>query len=100
MKTVWILARSLHSAMEALHKNLEASAFQEDFISFRFIATAEQVRNLPRGETFLVVKKWHSRPDAEEVLQAIKEQEWQTVSLKDLFLDKEAALLLRKSPQL
>jgi len=74
--------------MDALHKNLEGSAFQEDFISFRFIATAEQVRNLPRGETFLVVKKWRSRPDAEEVLQAIKEQEGQTVSLKDLFLDK------------
>jgi len=86
MKTVWILAGSLHSAIEALHKNLEGSAFQEGFISFRFIATAEQVRNLPRGETFLVVRKWRSRPDAEEVLQALKEHEWESTTLKELFM--------------
>jgi len=72
--------------MEALHNNLDGpSAFQEEFISFRFIATAEQVRNLPRGETFLVVKKWRDRPDAEEVLKAIKAQDWQLISLEDVF---------------
>ena len=88
MKTVWILAKSLHSAMEALHKNLDGpSAFQDEFISFRFIATVDQVRNLPRGETFLVVKKWRARPDAEPVLAAMKERGWQSTTLKELLLD-------------
>jgi len=87
MKTVWILARSLHSAMEALHKNLNGpSAFQDECISFRFLATADQVRNLPRGETFLVVKKLRTRPDAEEVITALKERDWQSTTRRELLL--------------
>ena len=87
MKTVFILARTLSSAMQALHRNLEGhTALEEDFISFRFIATANQVKNLPRNQTFLVVRKWRDRPDAEEVLKAMKDREWQSISLKDVFL--------------
>ncbi len=87
MKTVWILAQSLHSAMQALNKNLEGpSAFQEEFIQFRFIATADQVRSLPTQETFIVVQNWRGRPDADEVLGAIKERGWQSISLQELFL--------------
>ena len=87
MKTIWILAQSLHSAMQALNKNLEGpSAFQEEFIQFRFIATAEQVRSLPPQQTFLVVKKWRSRPDADEVLKAMKGRDWQSTTLKELIM--------------
>ena len=86
MKSVFILARTLSSAMQALHRNLESQAFEEDFISFRFIATADQVNSLPRNQTFLVVRKWRDRPDAEEVLKAMKDRDWQSISLKELFL--------------
>ena len=87
MKTVWILARSLHSATQSLNKNLkDNSAFNEDFVSFCFIATADQINSLPKGESFLVVQKWRDRQDAEEVLKAIKEQDWQPISMRDVFL--------------
>ncbi|MCH8173450.1 MAG: hypothetical protein IIA70_09130 [Proteobacteria bacterium] len=86
MKTVFILARTLSSAMQALHRNLESQAFEEDFISFRFIATADQVKSLPRNQTFLVVRKWRDRPDADEIIEAMKERDWQSISLKDVFL--------------
>ena len=73
--------------MQALHRNLENhSAFNEEFVSFRFIATADQVRGLPANQTFLVVKRWRDRPDADEVLKAMKERDWQSISLKELFL--------------
>ncbi|MCH7805827.1 MAG: hypothetical protein IH995_01600, partial [Proteobacteria bacterium] len=53
---------------------------------FRFIATADQVKSLPRNQTFLAVRKWRDRPDAEEVLKAMKDRDWQPISIKDLFL--------------
>jgi len=87
MKTVYMLARTLTSATQALHKNLEETAFEEDFIAFRFIATADQIRDLPRNQVFLVVRRWKGRPDAEEILKALKERDWEPTSLKDLFLD-------------
>lgn len=72
--------------MQALNKNLkDNSALEEDFISFRFIANADQIRGLPRNETFLVVQKWRDRPDAKQVLEALKECDWQSISLKDVF---------------
>ena len=86
MKTVFILARTLSSAMQALHRNLESQAFEEDFISFRFLATADQVKSLPRNQTFLVVRKWGDRPDADEIIAAMKERDWESTSLKELFL--------------
>ena len=73
--------------MQALHRNLEGhTALEEDFVSFRFIATADQVRSLARNQNFLVVKKWRDRSDAEEVLKAMKDREWQSISMKELFL--------------
>ncbi|MCH8323015.1 MAG: hypothetical protein IIB64_08075 [Proteobacteria bacterium] len=44
------------------------------------------MKSLPRNQTFLVVRKWRDRPDAEEVLKAMKDREWQSISLKDVFL--------------
>jgi len=64
----------------------EHTALEEDFVSFRFIATADQVRNLPRNQTFLVVQRWRDRPDAEEVLVALKKRGWQSITLADLIL--------------
>ncbi|MCH8322620.1 MAG: hypothetical protein IIB64_06045 [Proteobacteria bacterium] len=72
--------------MQALHRNLKEAAFDEDFISFRFIATVDQVKSLPRNQNFLVVRKWRDRPDADEVLAAMKDRDWQSISLKELFL--------------
>ena len=87
MKTVWILARSLSTATKALHRNLkDYSSLDMDFITFRFIATADQVRSQPTQEKFIVVRNWRNRPDAEEVLVAIREREWVYVTLKELFL--------------
>ena len=86
MKTVYILAKTLSSATQALHRNLEEAAFEEDFFAFRYIATAGQVRDLPQGQSFVVVQRWKDRPDAEEVLAALKERGWQSITLADLIL--------------
>ncbi len=87
MKTVWILAKSLHSAMNALRKNLkEPCPFQDEFVAFRYIGSVEQVKNLPRGQTFLVVKDWRRRPDAEKLAAVMKERNWEVIALKDLFV--------------
>jgi len=72
--------------MQVLHRNLEEAAFEEDFISFRFIATAEQVRDLPRNQSFLIVKCWRNRPDAEEIIEAMKERSWEATTIAALIL--------------
>lgn len=87
METVWVLAPNQFTATAALQKNLkDHTAFKEDFVAFRFIATAEQVRSLPNNERFIVVQRWRNRKDAEAVLKAIKEKGWVYCSLKELFL--------------
>lgn len=87
METIWVLARNQFTATEALRKNLkDHSAFKENFVAFRFIATADQVRSLPGNQKFIVVQHWRERKDADQVLKAIRENEWVYYSLKDLFL--------------
>ncbi len=75
------------TATKAIQKNLkDYSAFEEDFIALYFIATVDQVKSLPRNQNFLVVRKWRDHPDAEQILEAMKDCDWESVFLKDLLL--------------
>lgn len=87
METVWVLARNQYTATKALRKSLDGHmAFEEDFIAFRFIATADQVRSLPVNQRFLVVQHWRDRVDADLVLTALRERDWVYCTLSELFL--------------
>ncbi len=85
METIWIFAGSRHSASQALRKNLGASFDEEQFVAYRYIATADMIGSND-GERFLVVRDWKRHPEADEILQVLKEAGWRFVPFKDLLL--------------
>jgi len=83
METIWILAGSRYSASRALRKNLEASFEEEQFVSYRYIATVDIIRDYEGGR-FLVVRGWQKHPKADEILKILKEKGWRFMSFKEL----------------
>ena len=85
METIWILAGSRHSASQALRKRLGAAMDGEQFVVYRYIATADMVRRI-EGEKFLAVRDWKRHPEAVEILNILKEKGWAFVPFKDYYL--------------
>jgi len=84
MKTIWVLAKNRTSATSALRKNLMGFPADNDFIEFKFIATADCIEE-PDGQ-FLVVKGWKQNPSAKEITEALKNKNWEQVKLGDIYL--------------
>ncbi len=50
MKTIWVLAKNRHTAIEALRKSLKDRLEESEFIDFKFIATPHCIED--RVENF------------------------------------------------
>ncbi len=83
MEAIWILAKNRNSASQALRKKLGSALEGEQLFCFRFMATAEIIKELD-GEKFLVVHGWKKHPEADEILKILKRKGWSFIPFKEL----------------